>query len=72
MRKRFMILVATVGILKDRVIKGLWHMPNIRIPPELIVRIHDVNDDPVVRINVARSKADGMFRIDVSRIGIIR
>ena len=47
-------------------------MPNIRIPPELIVRIRDVNDDPVVRINVARSKADSIFRIDVPRIGIIR
>ena len=72
MRKRFMILVATVGIIKDRVIKGLWHMPNIRIPPELIVRIRDVSDDPVGQINVARSKADGIFRLDVPRIGIIR
>ena len=71
MRKRFMILVATVGITKDQVIKGLWHMPNIRIPPELIVRIHGVTDDPVGRNNVARSKADSMFRIDVPRIGII-
>ena len=67
----FIIFIA-YPVRKDRVIKGLWHMPNIRIPPELIVRIRDVIDDLVGRINVARSKADSIFRIDVPRIGIIR
>ena len=57
--KRFMIFIAIIPTGKDRLIKVVrGHIPNIRIPPELIVRIRSVTNYSVCLINVPWIKCD--------------
>ena len=54
-----MIFIAIIPTGKDRLIKVVrGHIPNIRIPPELIVRIRSVTNYSVCLINVPWIKCD--------------
>ena len=69
-----MIFIATTrNTSKDWLIKVITrHIPNIGIPPEVIVRIRGGTDDPVSLINVPGLKWDVWFWIDVPWREIIR
>ena len=60
----FIIFIASLA-RKDRVIKGVRHIPNICIPTILIEIILDVTNYSICLINVPWLKCDIIFWIDI-------
>ena len=61
-----MIFIDLTPTGKDRLIKVVrGHIPNICIPPELIVRIRSTTNYPVCFINVPWVKFDNFVWVDI-------